>query len=135
MTFSISRDIYDAMLAAATTAAPLEACGLLGGVPGRAERFYELTNACGSGGRFSLIPAEQFDAVRDMRRHGASVVGIWHSHPTGPPRMSAEDIRLAAMPGVAHVIVSLTAAPRAAATAWRVQAGEAKHLEIIVADD
>lgn len=104
---AIEDSVYDAMLAAAHRVAPLEACGLLGGVPGQATAFHELTNADASGEHYSMIPEEQFAAVKDMREKGMGLVGIWHSHPASPARMSEEDLRLAYTPNAVYVIVSL----------------------------
>ena len=95
------------MLAAARDAAPLEACGLLGGADDKAKEFYELTNIDKSGEHYSMIPEEQFAAVKDMRSKKLNMVAIWHSHPATPARMSEEDMRLAFTPDVVYLILSL----------------------------
>lgn len=107
MILTIDRRIYDAVLLAARKAAPLEACGLLGGKDGRVTEFYELTNMDSSSEHFSLKPEEQFTAIRDMRSKGLRMLAIWHSHPASPARMSPEDLRLAYTPDVAYLILSL----------------------------
>lgn len=107
MRLTLERNILDAMLEAARKAAPLEACGLLGGTDGHAAEFYELTNVDSSGEHYSMKPEEQFAAVKDMRGNGARMLAIWHSHPETPARMSEEDLRLAYTPDVVYVIVSL----------------------------
>ena len=56
---------------------------------------------------FSLDPREQFTAVKDMRAEGLEMLAVYHSHPSTPARMSEEDLRLAVMPGLIYVIVSL----------------------------
>jgi proteasome lid subunit RPN8/RPN11 len=95
------------MVAAARAAAPIEACGLLGGVDGAVKQFYELRNADAAAEHYNMAPEEQFAAVKDMRANGLSMLAIWHSHPETPARMSEEDLRLAYTPGVVYVIVSL----------------------------
>ena len=107
MKLTIERHVMDAMLAAAREAAPLEACGLLGGIDGRATGFYNLANTDASGEHYSMRPEEQFAAIRDMRGTGARMLAIWHSHPATPARMSDEDLRLAYTPDVVYVILSL----------------------------
>jgi proteasome lid subunit RPN8/RPN11 len=107
MTFTLHTGILEAMLEAARRASPLEACGLLGGCNGRATEFYELTNADASAEHFSMLPEEQFAAVKDMRAKGVRFLAIWHSHPATPARMSQEDLRLAYTPDIVYVIVSL----------------------------
>lgn len=104
---TIERHACDAMLLAARKAAPLEACGLLGGKDGRATQFYELTNCDMSGEHYSMEPEEQFAAVKDMRAKGVGMLAIWHSHPASPARMSEEDLRLAYTPDVAYLILSV----------------------------
>ncbi len=107
MNLRIERTVYDAMLAAARSAVPLEACGLCGGRGNRVERFYELTNADACGEHYSMLPREQFTAVRAMRTAGLDLLAIWHSHPATPARMSEEDLRLAYTPDVVYLILSL----------------------------
>ncbi len=107
MTLIIEREVYDAMLLAARRAAPLEACGLCGGKDGRVTQFYERTNVDASAERFRMKPEEQFAAIKDMRAKGLRMLAIWHSHPTTPARMSAEDVRLAYTPDVVYLILSL----------------------------
>jgi proteasome lid subunit RPN8/RPN11 len=106
-TLVIEQHVADAMLAAARKAAPEEACGLLAGTDGRVSATYDLTNVDASGEHYSMLPEEQFAAVKDMRAKGLRMLGIWHSHPATPARMSDEDLRLAYTPEVVYVIVSL----------------------------
>lgn len=104
---AINSDVCEQMVTAARSAAPLEACGLLGGVGDRVTKCYVLKNADASPEHFSMLPEEQFATVKDMRASGLKMLGIWHSHPASPARMSQEDLRLAYTPDVAYVIVSL----------------------------
>lgn len=107
MRLIITQNTYDSLVTAAREAAPLEACGLLGGCDSRATEFYRLTNADASGEHYSMRPEDQFAAVKDMRAKGVRMLAIWHSHPATPARMSEEDLRLAYTPDVVYVIVSL----------------------------
>lgn len=103
----IPHAIFDALLAQARAAAPLEACALLAGREGRVERCYPMTNADRSADHFTMDPAEQFAAAKAMRAAGLTLLAIHHSHPASPARPSAEDIRLALTPGAVYTIVSL----------------------------
>lgn len=123
MTLKIDNHVYEAMLAAAHKAAPLEACGLLGGIDGRATKFYELTNADHAAEHYSMLPEEQFAAVKDMRQSGLRMVAVWHSHPATPARMSDEDLRLAFTPNVVYVILSLNPGRTEALAGFRVHDG------------
>jgi proteasome lid subunit RPN8/RPN11 len=107
MKLVLTESVYERLLEAARRAAPLEACGLLGGTDEAATAFYELTNADSSGEHYSMMPEEQFAAVKDMRAKGIGMLAIWHSHPASPARMSAEDLRLAYTPDIVYVILSL----------------------------
>lgn len=107
----IKKEDYEEIIAYAKAGLPNEACGLLGGtVDGkdrRIEKVYYLTNIDASREHFSMDPKEQFEAVKDMRANGLSLIGNFHSHPESPSRPSEEDKRLAYDSGVRYLILSL----------------------------
>lgn len=107
MNLTVERNVYESMLAAAQRAVPLEACGLLAGVGERVTKCYVLTNVDASPEHYSMKPEEQFAAMKDMRASQLKLLGIWHSHPASPARMSAEDMRLAFTPDTVYAILSL----------------------------
>ena len=72
---------------------------------------------------FSMDPKEQFAAVKDMHDQGLKLSGVYHSHPAGPTRPSAEDIRLAHDPDIIYVIVSL-AETKPSVSAFSIRRGE-----------
>lgn len=135
MTLAIPKTVYDEMVRSAQKAAPLEACGLLGGKDGRVSRFYLLTNADASPEHFSMLPVEQFAAAKDMRQRGINILAIWHSHPSTPARMSAEDAKLAFTPDVAYVIVSLAQAAAPECRAFAVNGGISQSIEVVIANE
>ncbi len=135
MRITIPGKVFEQLENAARTHAPNEACGLLAGRDGVVEEFYPMTNADASPDHYSMRPEEQFRAVKEIRRRGLEVVGIWHSHPASPARMSDEDLRLAYTPGVAYVILSLCPGPdRAALCAYSVNAGKPSDIPVEVRD-
>lgn len=95
------------MLAQAKAELPVEACGILAGKDGVVEKFYKMTNADQSNTHFTMLPEEQFKVVKDIRGAGLEMLAIYHSHPKSPARASAEDVRLAFMPDVVYMILSL----------------------------
>ena len=95
MKLIIPQEIYSQLIEAAEGSSPLEACGLLAGKGSDINKFYEMTNADASPEHFTMLPEEQFAAIKDMRANGTEMLAIWHSHPETPPRMSEEDIKLA----------------------------------------
>ena len=107
----IKKEDYEEIIAYAKDGLPNEACGLLGGtVDGkdrRIEKVYYLTNIDASREHFSMDPKEQFEAVKDMRANGLSLIGNFHSHPESPSRPSEEDKRLAYDSSVRYLILSL----------------------------
>ena len=107
----IKKEDYEEIIAYSKAGLPNEACGLLGGtVDGKdrkIEKVYYLTNIDASREHFSMDPKEQFEAVKDMRANGLSLIGNFHSHPESPSRPSEEDKRLAYDSSVRYLILSL----------------------------
>jgi [CysO sulfur-carrier protein]-S-L-cysteine hydrolase len=104
----MTRTVYEDIIAHARKEAPLEACGYLAATAsGLVCRYYELTNMDAAEDHYTMIPAEQFAAVKNMRQQGLTMAAVYHSHPCSPARPSVEDIRLAYDPAVSYVIVSL----------------------------
>ena len=104
----IQQEVIDDIIAHARQEAPLEACGYLAEQHGVVARHYPLTNADASEEHYSLLPEEQFSAVRQMRTAGMKLRAIYHSHPATEARPSEEDIRLAYDPEISYVIISLS---------------------------
>jgi len=88
-----------------------EVCGLIGGRAGAAVSYYPVANdAPDRALTFLMNAAAQIDAMRRMRETGEELLGIFHSHPSGPAAPSARDLELAAYPGTIYFIVSLAGA-------------------------
>lgn len=103
----IPNEIFEQMVTHAKAEVPVEACGILAGSNGKAEKLYKMTNVDKSSDHFMMEPEEQFKVAKDIRAAGLEMLAIYHSHPATPARPSAEDIRLALTPDVTYVIVSL----------------------------
>jgi proteasome lid subunit RPN8/RPN11 len=88
------------------------------------EKVYPLTNIDASPEHFSLDPAEQFAAIKDMRARGLVALGNFHSHPSTPARPSAEDLRLAHDPTASYLILSL-ATEQPILRAFHIEQGQA----------
>jgi proteasome lid subunit RPN8/RPN11 len=87
--------------------APNEACGYLAGTGGRAKVAIPMRNVDASPEHYSFDPRQQFAAVKEARAAGLDLIGVYHSHPATPARMSEEDIRLANDTTMVYVIYSL----------------------------
>jgi proteasome lid subunit RPN8/RPN11 len=90
----VPRPLYDGMIAHAAGAFPLEAVGLLGGAGGEVRHRLPLPNALGRN-RFLADPYAQYQALRQLRAAGLEPLAVYHSHPGGGTRLSAEDIDFA----------------------------------------
>jgi len=132
MTLIITQTVFRDLQAAAQVAAPLEACGLLAGTGGRITKAYSLTNVDESADHFSMKPEDQFAAVKNMRAAGLKLVGLWHSHPATPARMSEEDLRLAYTPDIQYVIVSLAEVGGPCLRAFTVRDGIAHETPVMI---
>jgi proteasome lid subunit RPN8/RPN11 len=115
--------------------APLEACGLLGGVPPRADAIYPLRNAAASETRYDADPADLIAAVRSMRGRGTQILAIYHSHPKWAPIPSATDLSENYYQDVPRIIVSLLA-PEAEVRVWKLEPDRYEELPWrVVVDD
>ena len=119
----IPADIFEQMVAQAKAQAPVEACGILAGRDNRVEKFYEMTNVDNSSDHFMMEPKEQFAVAKNIRAAGLEPLAIYHSHPATPARPSAEDIRLAFMPDVTHVILSMQEPAKPEVKAFKIEDG------------
>ena len=85
--------------------APLEACGLLAGKNDRVEKVILVRNQAQSPVRFVMEPSEQLKAFDWIEFNGLDLLGIFHSHPSGPHVPSQTDNSEAAYE-VVHLIWS-----------------------------
>ena len=85
--------------------APLEACGLLAGRGSTVESVIVVQNQAQSPVRYVMDPIEQLHAFEWIESNGLDLIGIFHSHPTGPETVSPTDIAEAAYT-VVYVILA-----------------------------
>jgi proteasome lid subunit RPN8/RPN11 len=95
---------------------PEEACGLIAGREGKASRVLPVTNMLHSPVRFRMDPQEQLNALVRLEAENLDLMGIFHSHPSGPPQPSETDVAEFAYPEAASLILS------PAADGWDVRA-------------
>lgn len=107
----ISRSNYNKIIKHCMDMLPYEACGLLAGMEENGvkliKRVYPVTNADKSSCHFSMDIKEQLAVIKEIRHGNLGLSGNFHSHPTGPPVLSEEDIRLANDFSVEYMVVSL----------------------------
>ena len=102
---SLTKEQLQQMIAHVDSHAPLEACGLLAGIDSKVETVFEVTNQAQSAVRFVMDPIEQLNAFEWIESNGQELIGIFHSHPTGPETVSPTDIADAAY-AVVYVILA-----------------------------
>ena len=105
---TISRALYDKIVAHARADHPDEACGVVAGPAGsdRAERFIPMTNAERSPTFYRFDSAEQFRVWREMDERDEEPVIIYHSHTATEAYPSRTDLSYASEPGAHYVLVS-----------------------------
>ena len=102
---TLTKEQLQKMIAHVDSHAPLEACGLLAGLDSKVESVLEVTNQAQSRVRYVMDPIEQLKSFEWIESNGLELIGIFHSHPTGPETVSPTDIAQAAY-AVVHVILA-----------------------------
>lgn len=110
-----------AMIAHAAAEAPREACGLIVGDGSRVMEIIPVKNVADDPHkRYRMDPAALADYLPRLDAGRLTLIGFYHSHPTGQAVPSETDIREAAYPDVAYVIVGLRPTPPEIA-AWSIR--------------
>jgi proteasome lid subunit RPN8/RPN11 len=108
MDLILSRALADAICAHARAEAPQECCGLLLGdaESGVVESIAPAANvAAAPEHRFEIDPVALLAAYKARRKGGPSILGHYHSHPTGRAIPSATDAAMAEGRGEAWLII------------------------------
>jgi proteasome lid subunit RPN8/RPN11 len=90
------------------------------------------TNVARSAVRYELDPRTHIDARRVLRRlvPPLEILGVYHSHPAGPPVPSETDVAQALYPDWVHVIVGL-GAPRPRIAAYRIRGRRVTRVRLL----
>jgi [CysO sulfur-carrier protein]-S-L-cysteine hydrolase len=102
---TITNEQLQEMITHVQSHAPLEACGLLAGRDSKAEKIFFVRNQAQSPVRYVMDPIEQLHAFEWIEDNGMDLLGIFHSHPSGPEMVSPADIAEAAY-AVVYVILT-----------------------------
>lgn len=110
MPIEVTRDVIAAIAAEASSAQPLECCGILLGDGTRITSAVAARNVHPAPDRhFEIDPQALIDAHRNARKGGPQVLGYYHSHPAGPPEPSTTDCELSAGDGSIWAIHGIAA--------------------------
>lgn len=107
----IPADIHAAMIDHCRREAPLECCGILGGIAPRVSSFHPLRNISASETRYDADPRDLIEAVVSLRNGGAEILAIYHSHPRWEAIPSRTDLKENYYGSVPRIIVSLLIEP------------------------
>ncbi|MFG2332264.1 Mov34/MPN/PAD-1 family protein [Streptomyces sp. NPDC048604] len=105
---TLSRDLYDKIVAHARADHPDEACGVVAGPvgSGRPERFIPMLNAARSPTFYEFDSADLLKLYREMDDRDEEPVIVYHSHTATEAYPSRTDISYANEPGAHYVLVS-----------------------------
>ncbi|WP_435016347.1 Mov34/MPN/PAD-1 family protein [Tundrisphaera sp. TA3] len=133
-TLAIPREIHDAMVGHCVREAPLECCGLLGGVDSLVSSFHPMRNASASETRYDADPKDLIEAVQSLRARGAEILAIYHSHPRWAAVPSKTDLRENHYGPVPRIIVSLLG-PTPEVRTWRLDPETYEELPWRIVED
>jgi proteasome lid subunit RPN8/RPN11 len=105
---NLPRPLVNQLLHCAQASPAAEVCGLIGAKDGTPVSCHPVRNVAAQPGiRFQLDPAEQINAMRQMREKGEELFAIFHSHPGSPAEPSPSDLSELAYPEALYLIISL----------------------------
>lgn len=115
---------------------PKEACGIIGGSDGHAQKLYRLTNVDPDPiMRYNADPKELKRVTDDIYENDWDVVAIYHSHTHSPAFPSATDVERAFYPEASYILVSLMDRQRPDLRAFRIIEGKISELEVVRTED
>lgn len=132
MGFSLRPEQRAEMVRHADSEYPNEACGLIAGLDGRAEKVFPMRNSEESPVTYVIDSKDQFQAFSEMEEQGWKLLGIYHSHTHTPAYPSPTDVRLAAYPDALYLIVSLQNREEPEIKAYRINNGTISEERIVV---
>ncbi len=130
----LSLELQKELIALALRDSPIETCGYISGIEDEIKEVIPLTNIDHSPEHFSFDPGEQFTAVKEARAKGYQLIGVYHSHPASPARLSQEDLRLANDPRLYYLIISLLNPEKPVIKAFRVISKEVTEVPILITE-
>ncbi len=133
---TISRDLYDKIVAHARKDHPDEACGVIAGPEGsgRPERFIPMENAERSPTFYRFDSQEQLSVWREMDDRDEEPVVIYHSHTATEAYPSRTDISYASEPDAHYVLVSTRSDDETEFRSYRILDGEVTEEPVQIQD-
>jgi [CysO sulfur-carrier protein]-S-L-cysteine hydrolase len=97
----------DEIVAHARAGMPNEACGIIAGRDGTAQRFFPAESDEPSPFYYRIEARDQIRIMNEIDDAGLDLIGIYHSHTSSPAFPSRTDAEQAFWPDATYVIVSL----------------------------
>ncbi len=138
MRLVLPQAVYDDIVDHVLTGYPLEACGLLVGVPEQngatqALRFVPSANLAVSALAYTIDPKVHLRAERDADDDDLAVIGVVHSHTHTDAFPSPTDVAAAPDPTWEYVIVSLRD-PSPSLRSYRIQGDTVTETPVEIVD-
>lgn len=106
-TFFLPQELFHAMQSHCKKQFPQEACGLLAGKGKLFQSWFPIKNILESPVRYRMDAQEQLNAFLSIEQNQQDLLGIVHSHPTGPSFPSETDLKEAYYPEAIYFIFYL----------------------------
>lgn len=104
---SFKQEHYLNIIAHARAVFPSEAVGLVAGSQdGHIAYVHQLTNIATELDSFFVDPYSHFQGLKAIKELSLAPIGLYHSHPNGPPELSAADIYYARRHDLIQIILS-----------------------------
>jgi len=97
----------DEIVAHAKAGLPNEACGIIAGLDGTAQRFFPAEPDAPSPYYYRISSEDQIRIMNEIDDAGLDLIGIYHSHVASPAYPSRTDAEQAFWPDATYLIVSL----------------------------
>lgn len=111
---------------------PKEACGILAGKNGKAEKVYCMANVSEDPMHcYFMDPKEQLSVFKEMRNNGQELLGIYHSHAYVDAYPSKRDIELAYYPEASYIIVSFKDTDNPSVRSFKIMDGKIEEEKIL----
>ena len=104
---SISRELFQTLIAECKKELPNEACGLISGFNSRCNKIWPTRNTNPSPYTFAIDFNDQDRILKQLKSNHEDFVGIYHSHPYGKAVPSEDDIIHAPDQDVYYFIIAL----------------------------
>ena len=129
--FFLPLDCHELILKHVSSRLPEEACGLLAGKNRQVELVIPVENKAHSAVMFKMDEKAQISAFEFIDKNEMEMIGIFHSHPTGPPYPSGKDINEHAYPESLCLICSHEIEGSWTVRAYKITGGTAVEQEIV----